>query len=453
MIDTLVDLFLLISTDKKTISCTNMSTFYQFITKKIPEIENQRSNLISCFINQKIYKNDNNNNNEKSHHAKINGFIYKNEEIISKITRDITIKNFQNELLSLYNDMLDYLYEENIIILSDIQKNLLENKINKKLIEKKELYPGSYRLNSFVIKIIKKTEIRNHLIELINNNFVSFTFTIKDFINFFNSKNTKKNRDISETFVNLMNSIIKIYNVDKKILHAKKVSKNKTKSLGKIPVISINNNNILKEKSIKNKYTKKYINQFFHKINNSVNNKNREHFNLNNNCINKKKRKSISKKNNNQIINKETKNEDNNNLTQDTIPCQTLNNCYSLDNISKNCIYDNYLHNAMKNKKANIKKNVLFSEKNIKNNDLKYCCSKSQIDKITTANILAKKKVSKSALLNKDINEFIKNTYHDKNELEIYNDNKKERKNKLFFSYENQNENIFNERNKGCIIN
>ena len=86
-------------------------------------------------------------------------------------------------------------------------------------------------------------------------------------------------------------------------------------------------------------------------------------------------------------------------------------------------------------------------------NDLKYCCSKSQIDKITTANILAKKKVSKSALLNKDINEFIKNTYHDKNELEIYNDNKKERKNKLFFSYENQNENIFNERNKGCIIN
>lgn len=453
MIDTLVDLFLLISTDKKSISCYNMSTFYQFITKKIPEIENQRSNLISCFINQKIFKNDNNNNNEKSHQAKINRFIYKNEENISKITRDITIKNFQNELLSLYNDMLDYLYEENIIILSDIQKNILENKINKKLIEKKELYPGSYRLNNFVIKIIKKTEIRNYLIELINNNFVSFTFTIKDFINFFNSKNTKKNRDISETFVKLMNSIIKIYNVDKKILHAKKVSKTKTKSLGKIPVISINNNNILKEKSIKNKYTKKYINQFFHKINNSFNNKKGEHFNLNNNCIKKKKRKSTSKKNNNQINTKETKNEDNNNLTQDTIPCQTLNNCYSLDKISKNCIYDNYLNNVMKNKRGNIKKNVLFSEQNLKSNDLQYYCSKSQIDKATTTNIITKKKVSKSALFNKNICEFINNTYNNKNEIEIDNDNKIGRKNKLFFSYENQSENIFNEKNKGCIIN
>ena len=144
MINTLVDLFLLISTDKKTITCNNISTFYQFITKKIPEIDNQRSNIITCFLNQKNSKNDNNINNEKRVHTNINAFIYKNEEIMGKITKDVTIKNFQNKLLSLFNDMIDFLYEEHILLLSDIQMNLLEKKINQKLMEKKELYPGQY---------------------------------------------------------------------------------------------------------------------------------------------------------------------------------------------------------------------------------------------------------------------------------------------------------------------
>ena len=455
MINTLVDLFLLISTDKKTITCNNISTFYQFITKKIPEIDNQRSNIITCFLNQKNSKNDNNINNEKRVHTNINAFIYKNEEIMGKITKDVTIKNFQNKLLSLFNDMIDFLYEEHILLLSDIQMNLLEKKINQKLLEKKELYPGQYPMNSFLINIIKMAEIRNYLIELINSNNISFNFTIKDFIKFFNSKNLKKNRDISETFVNSIKAITKIYKADKRIILYKKINRNKTKSLGKMPVISINNNNILKEKSTKNKYTKNYINQFFYKINNSVKNKKKEKFSLNNNCIKKKSRKTIYRKNNNQVKSKGIiKIEDNNNVTQDTLPGQTIKNCYSLDNISKNCIYNNYVNNNLKNKKPNknIQKMALFSERNIKKNNNNNCCSKSQIEKINPKNSFINNKINKSVLLKQEMNAFINNNSNDKNELEIYNINKNGSKNKLFFSYENRDENAFNEKNIGCVI-
>ena len=68
MINTLVDLFLLISTDKKTITCNNLSTFYQFITKKLPEIESHRPNLITSLNQQNSQKN----NNEKAIKSFIN---------------------------------------------------------------------------------------------------------------------------------------------------------------------------------------------------------------------------------------------------------------------------------------------------------------------------------------------------------------------------------------------
>ena len=52
MLKTLVDFFLLLSNDKKTITSHNMLIFYQFITKKIPEIENHHPTIVSSSLDK-----------------------------------------------------------------------------------------------------------------------------------------------------------------------------------------------------------------------------------------------------------------------------------------------------------------------------------------------------------------------------------------------------------------
>ena len=76
MLKTLIDFFLLISSDKKKITCTNISTFYQFITKKIIDIENQRPFII---INSLSYSNLylKQSYNENISNKNIDGFISK----------------------------------------------------------------------------------------------------------------------------------------------------------------------------------------------------------------------------------------------------------------------------------------------------------------------------------------------------------------------------------------
>ena len=97
MLKTLVEFFLFISTDKKTITYNDISTFYLFITKKLSEIENYLPGLISSSLN-----------NSKNYNEEI---IYEKEEITDKINKNKKLKNIQNELLSLFNDMIDFLYE------------------------------------------------------------------------------------------------------------------------------------------------------------------------------------------------------------------------------------------------------------------------------------------------------------------------------------------------------
>ena len=216
MLKTLVDLFLLISTDKKSITSNDISIFYLFITKKLSEIENHRPGLIFSSIN------NSKNNNEDIKYGK--NLISKNEEI----NKNIKIKNIQNELLSLFTDMINFLYEENNITFTNDKKNILNNKINKNL---------SFQNNSLENELIqknKKDEISYCIIELIqknnlNNKNISFNCSIKDFIKFFNSKNKDKNRHIADKFINIINPIIKIYNSDNKTKFHKKKYKSKNK--------------------------------------------------------------------------------------------------------------------------------------------------------------------------------------------------------------------------------
>ena len=236
MLKTLIDFFLLISSDKKTITCNNILTFYQFITKKIIDIENQRPFII---INSLSYSNLylKQSYNENISSKNIDGFIFQNDESTNKTNRimdkNIAIKKFQKELISLFNDMIDFIYEEKIVILREDNKIILINKINNKLKDKNIFVKG--KASNYAINDIKKIETRNYIIELINNNkyndnFISFNFTIKNFIDFFNTKNRNKNRYIAEQFVKAINPIIKIYKNDKKLSQIKKINKTKTRS-------------------------------------------------------------------------------------------------------------------------------------------------------------------------------------------------------------------------------
>ena len=146
MLKTLIDFFLLISSDKTKITSTNISIFYQFITKKIIDIENQRPFIIT---NSLSYSNLNlkQSYNENISSKNIDGFIFQNDESTNKTNRitdkNVAIKKFQKELISLFNDMIDFMYEEKIVILREDKKIILINKINNKLKEKNIFVKGN----------------------------------------------------------------------------------------------------------------------------------------------------------------------------------------------------------------------------------------------------------------------------------------------------------------------
>ena len=479
MLKTLIDFFLLISSDKTTITCNNILTFYQFITKKIIDIENQRPFIITNSLSQSYLKQSYNGKFISKNGA---GFAIQSEENINKTNRimdkNIEIKKFQKEIISLFNDMIDFLYEENIIILKEDKNNILKNKINRKLKEK-NIFSRSNSTNN-LINNIKKMETRNYIIELINdnknnNNFTSFNFTIKHFIDFFNTKNKNKNRLIAEKFIVAINPIIKIYKNDKKLTHLKKVNKAKTRSLSRIPIIHIDNNDLYKAKignekkincqfrykkdSINNNNRNKNLNNYIYKINHSFNKKQNK-FGFNNLILNKIKRKTEYHKKSK--ISNSNLNEQND-ATHDTIQCQTLNNCNSFDNIQNIYKFENILNNNIKNISTNIN---LSSKNKIKNNksnsrkviinEIKNFYSNSQIDyfkknnnnnnksSITTLydndlydlnkNIKKNKNSDKNCILKFCNNEFDKNT----KELNLLSDSKKEEE--------------LNEKYFGCFI-
>ena len=478
MLKTLIDFFLLISSDKTKITCTNISTFYQFITKKIIDIENQRPFIITnslSYSNLNLKQSYNENNSIKN----IEGCIFQNDEGTNKsnkiLDKSIAIKKFQKELISLFDDVVDFIYEEKIVILREDNKIILINKINNKLKDKNIFVKG--KASNYAINDIKKIETRNYIIELINNNkyndnFISFNFTIKNFIDFFNTKNRNKNRYIAEQFVKAINPIIKIYKNDKKLSQIKKINKTKTRSLSKIPIIHIDTNDLYKAKISNRK--KNYCNMKYKMSNSSKNNvssnsniKNYVHkgnysfhkkkgkYGFSNLLLNKNKRKTenynkskISKKNS----------REQNDVTHDTIQCQTLNNCNSFDNIQNMYKIENILYNNIKTNSTHINGNKIkiksnrANSKNIVINEIRNFYSNSQIDYFKNKN-----KSSITTLYDNDIYDLNKNIYKNCDLEENCNlktcnidTNVKNRESKMIST--SQKEEELNEKGSGCFI-
>ena len=479
MLKTLIDFFLLISSDKTTITCNNILTFYQFITKKIIDIETQRPFIITNSLNQSYLK--------QSYNGKIisktgAGFAIQSDENINKTNRimskNIEIKKFQKEIISLFNDMIDFLYEENIIILKEDKNNILKNKINRKLKEK-NIFSRTNSTNN-LINNIKKMETRKYIIELINdnknnNNFSSFNFTIKNFIDFFNTKNKNKNRLIAEKFIVAINPIIKIYKNDKKLTHLKKVNKTKTRSLSRIPIIHIDNNDLFtakignekninyqfryKKDSINNNSTNNNLNNYLYKINHSFNKK-KNNYGFNDLILNRIKRK--TEYHNKSKISNSNLNEQKD-VTHDTIQCQTLNNCNSFDNIQNIYKLENILNNNIKNISTNINLSCKIKNKNKKSNskkviinEIKNFYSNSQIDYFKRNNN-NNNKSSITTLYDNDLYDLNKNI--NKNKKSDQNCNLKsciikfEKNSKeLKLSSDSKKEEELNEKYFGCLI-
>ena len=478
MLKTLIDFFLLISSDKTKITSTNISTFYQFTTKKIIDIENQRPFIIT---NSLSYSNLNlkQSYNENISSKNIDGFIFQNDESTNKTNRitdkNVAIKKFQKELISLFNDMIDFMYEEKIVILREDKKIILINKINNKLKEKNIFVKGN--ASNYAINDIKKIETRNYIIELINNNkyndnFASFNFTIKNFIGFFNTKNRNKNRYIAEQFIKAINPVIKIYKNDKKLSQIKKVNKTKTRSLSKIPIIHIDTNDLYKAKisnkkknhcnmkykisniSKNNTSTNSRIKNYMHKVNYSFHQK-KGKYEFSNLLLNKNKRKTENY-NKSKISKKNSKEQ--NDVTHDTIQCQTLNNCNSFDNIQSMYKIENILYNNIKTNSTHINgnkikiKNNRTNSKNIVINEIRNFYSNSQIDYFKNKN-----KSSITTLYDNDIYDLNKNIYKncdlDENcNLKSCNidTNVKNRESNMISA--SQKEEELNEKGSGCFI-
>ena len=416
MLKPLVNLYLLLSSDKKSITSHDLSIFYQFITKKIPEIENHHPTVLISSLDKYYFIQKNNDNSLNKGKKR---FILQNEIIENKDNKKIIIKNFQNELLFLFYDMIDYLYENKIIILSDDNKKVLTNKTNKKI-------KSFEKVQS---KNIEKEEIRNFIIELINlhklnNNFISFNFNINNFINFFNSKNKDKNRLIAAKFINTVNPIIKIYKNDIKIAHKKNIYKSKTKSSPKISIINFHNNISSNNKDSKNKI----LNHF----NKSLSNRLKDKFNLNNMIIKKNKRNTAYNKN--RIEEKEDFKKGNN-ISVDTLPCQTLNNCISFNNSQKNYLIKNNLNNNIKIIKGDSNNNKLDVEK-LAINELNFLEYQKKIKNKTFYNEM--KKGNKNKIVNYKLDEF--------------NIDKNEKKRKTNITVEYKNEENINNKQSQCFI-
>jgi len=216
MLQSLSDFFLLISSDSKKITNRDLTIFYNFIVKKMPQMEQQYPNLVSKSLNTQEGKNYNNDKDE------LDIKEFKNCKDSKKI-----FAHFQKQIMNLFNNLIEYCYNEGIIKLNKKFDQVLKVKIDDKIkekVNKKMSNNWKYNYNNnHYIKRAKTNEIRNFLIFLIINGDINFNIYPNEFVNFFNSENKSKNRNIVDQFMRIIKNIIKIYK-DNKRNNIKKVS-------------------------------------------------------------------------------------------------------------------------------------------------------------------------------------------------------------------------------------
>jgi hypothetical protein len=172
-------------------------------------MEQQYPNLISKSLNISEGKNYNNDKEQ------IDTKDFKNSKDSKKI-----FFHFQKQIMNLFNNLIEYCYNEGIIKLNKKFDQVLRVKIDDKIKEKvnKKIsnnWKYNYNNNQY-IKRAKTNEIRNFLIFLIINGDINFNIYPNDFVNFFNNENKSKNRNIVEQFMRIIKNIIKIYKENKR---------------------------------------------------------------------------------------------------------------------------------------------------------------------------------------------------------------------------------------------
>ena len=290
MLQALSDLFLVISSDKKTIANKDLIVFYNFIIKKIPQIEQQFPSVISKSLSNNISSN-------LSEEKQIDITEYKKNK--DNNTKKLFVY-FQKQIFSLYCDLINFCFKEDIV---KFDNELLR----KKIITKIGL--NSSKVNSNV-QVDKQTQ--NFLINLIINNKVNCTIFPSDYIKFFNSEDATKKRIYAERFMKFIKHMIIIYKESKKHSHSKKINNTEKKVSNTERLIGFDNKQI----ECKDKLSFKNIKQ----LNEDITNKN------------------ISSSEKSIIMNNEADNslEDDKEEVNDTISCSTPKNINSKKFLKKN---------------------------------------------------------------------------------------------------------------------
>lgn len=230
MLQALSDLFLVISSDTKKITNQDLSTFYNFIIKKIPQIEQQYPSIITKSLSVSPTE-------SKENQLDINEF---------KISKDDSTKKlfilFQKQIFNLFTELIYFCFKEGIIKINNkiLQENLL----------KKVVFNSSPNPND--------AEIQKFLIHSVINNKVNCTIYPNQYIKFFNSENNNKRRIIAERFMKFIKQMIIIYKESKKHYHLKRVANTEKKVSNTENLIGLNNNRPIEGKNLLS--LKKFVN-------------------------------------------------------------------------------------------------------------------------------------------------------------------------------------------------
>lgn len=236
MLQALSDFFLILSSDTKKITNKDLIIFYNFIIKKIPQIEQQFPSIISkSLINNNITP-------DLSTDKQIDINEY-------KINKDNNTKklfiHFQKQLFNLFSELIIFCFKEGIIKINDIiiQENIL-TKVG---------------FNSSKVKFDPQNdkETQKFLIHSVIHNKVNCTIYPTDYIKFFNTENTSKKRICAERFMKFIKHMIIIYKESKKHPNIKRVVNTEKKVSNTERIFGYNNRQIYEGKKLSIKKIKK----------------------------------------------------------------------------------------------------------------------------------------------------------------------------------------------------
>ena len=365
MLQALSDFFLILSSDTKKITNKDLIIFYNFIIKKIPQIEQQFPSIISkSLINNNITP-------DLSTDKQIDINEY-------KINKDNNTKklfiHFQKQLFNLFSELIIFCFKEGIIKINDIiiQENIL-TKVG---------------FNSSKVKFDPQNdkETQKFLIHSVIHNKVNCTIYPTDYIKFFNTENTSKKRICAERFMKFIKHMIIIYKESKKHPNIKRVVNTEKKVSNTERIFGYNNRQIYEGKKLSIKKIKKIEKKISIKDNSStdksiiVNNSLEDDNVENNDTIKGNTLKNINKK---YLIkkNENITNKINNKSTMSVI--HTNNDILNLNNLiyptQKNSKFPQnqipkkkfkFTKKIMRNKGPNIDKSLVDGENENKNSSI-----------------------------------------------------------------------------------